>query len=91
MRFITKGIDKELPKDLIYEMWNMYDDGYERTPKDTMQVFETYKLPTGLIGIKMSQEEPRACIAKSSVATKFVKVWIIDDGENETMLFPEEY
>lgn len=90
MKVTTNRIKKKLPIDLIRLLWEWYDKGYKNIELDDYQYFqiihvgEKYKL-------KMWQEEPRAMKIKSIPHFEECEVWIINDGNVVTMLFPEEY
>lgn len=90
MRIITKAIREKLPSELIQTIWDFYDESYYKISKDEYQFFliENKEKTTTL---KMWQEEPSAMKIKSIPKFKECEVWIINDGDVLTMLFPEDY
>lgn len=90
MKVVTKKIQKKLPNDLISLMWDFYDEGYQGMRLDDYQFL---KIKPGKQGttIKMWQEEPQAMKIKSIPHYEDCEVWIVNDGNVVTMLFPEDY
>lgn len=64
---------------------------------DYMQIFEFEKHQEGKLLITHRQEEPEhqksyeLKLEENIVDFDVSKLWVIDDGENQTMLLPEEY
>ncbi|MGN1036667.1 MAG: DUF960 domain-containing protein [Ruminococcus sp.] len=91
-RYLTIGIDKEIPIDIQIFMWKTVDNMPE--PKDYLQVFNL-SVENGLQIIKHTSEQPKFDMTYilTSLLTKAVtaKVYIIDDGDHCTMLLAEEY
>ncbi|MCI5910429.1 MAG: DUF960 domain-containing protein [Oscillospiraceae bacterium] len=90
-RYLTRGIDAEIPIDIQIFMWEAVDNMPE--PKDWLQVFNL-SVENGLQVIKHTSEQPKFDMTYILTAlTKAVtaKVYIIDDGDHCTMLLAEEY
>ena len=90
-RYITRGVDAEIPLDIQIFMWACVDNMPE--PKDYLQVFRLSNM-NGIQRIQHTAEQPEykmeyllPTIAEPITA----KVYIIDDGEHCTMLLAEEY
>lgn len=99
-RYLTKGVDLDVPKEVQMFCWQLIDGivKEEISTIDYLQIFEFKKdLEEKTLIVIHKQEEPS--YQKSSVLKlegnllKFEvsKLWVIDDGENQTMLLPEEY
>ena len=90
-RYLTRGVDAEIPLDIQIFMWEAVDNMPE--PKDYLQVFNL-SVENGLQVIKHTSEQPKFDMTYILTAlTKAVtaKVYIIDDGDHCTMLLAEEY
>ena len=90
-RYLTRGIDAEIPLDIQIFMWEAVDRMPE--PKDYLQVF-SLSVENGLQIIRHTSEQPKFDMTYILTAlTKAVtaKVYIIDDGDYCTMLLAEEY
>ena len=91
-RYLTRGVDAEIPLDIQIFMWEAVDNMPE--PKDYLQVFNL-TVQNGLQVIRHTSEKPKyeMTYILTSLLTKVVtaKVYIIDDGEHCTMLFASEY
>lgn len=98
-RFITKGIDTNIPKEIQLLCWRLVDELVKENNIviDYMQIFEFEKHEKGKLLITHCQEQPEyqnsyELNLEGSIADFDVsKLWIIDDGMNQTMLLPEEY
>lgn len=90
MRIITKNIQEKLPEDLIHLIWEFYDGSYQEIKLDDYQ-FIKIKTQENKTTMKMWQEEPQAMKTKSIPHYEDCEVWIINDGNVVTMLFPEDY
>lgn len=91
VRYLTRGIDAEIPIDIQIFMWEAVNRMSE--PKDWLQVFNL-SVENGLQVIKHISEQPKFDMTYILTAlTKAVtaKVYIIDDGDHCTMLLAEEY
>ncbi|MDD7184217.1 MAG: DUF960 domain-containing protein [Oscillospiraceae bacterium] len=90
-RYLTRGVDAEIPLDIQIFMWEAVDNMPE--PKDYLQLFNL-SVENGLQVIKHTSEQPKFEMTYILTAlTKAVtaKVYIIDDGDHCTMLLAEEY
>ena len=91
-RYLTRGVDAEIPIDIQIFMWEAVDNMPE--PKDYLQVFNL-TVQNGLQVIRHTSEKPKyeMTYILTSLLTKAVtaKVYIIDDGDHCTMLLAEEY
>lgn len=90
MKVVTQNIQNNLPNDLIQLIWRFYDQAYQETEIDDYQFFkiETTGSKTTM---KMWQEEPEIMKIKSIPHYEDCEVWIINEGNVVTMLFPEDY
>ncbi len=90
-RYLTRGVDAEIPIELQLFMWNALEEIPE--PKDYFQVFRLFSL-NGIQCIEHEQEQPPF---KMEYLLPMIenpvteKVYIIDDGDHSTMLLAEEY
>lgn len=91
-RYLTKGINEEVPLNLQILLWSMIDTLL--IEKDYLQVFKIKIINknANLIEIEHTQEQPNYKKTIQAVATieRDMKIFVIDDG-NTTMLFAEEY
>ena len=89
-RYLTKGVQLEIPPELQIFMWECIDRMPES--KDYLQVFNLEDLE-GVQRISHSSEEPEYkmeyLMPSESPITQ--KVYVIDDGDHSTMLLAEEY
>lgn len=93
-RYLTRGVDNEMPLALQVFMWERIDELSE--PRDYLQVFELSETATGLQKIVHKQEQPEykvEYVITEELAPKAVtaKIFVIDDGDHCTMLLAEEY
>ena len=90
-RYLTRGVDAEIPLDIQIFLWNAIDHMPE--PKDYLQVFRLSDV-NGLQVIEHSAEQPEykmQYILVEVLKTITAKVYVIDTGEYCTMLLAEEY
>ncbi len=90
-RYLTKGVQIEVPFDLQMFMWYLVNNLNE--PKDYLQVFRLSVSEKGNQHIIHEQEVP-AYSREYDVRIDNpinAKVYVIDDGEHSTMLLAEEY
>ena len=96
-RFITRGIDADIPVNLQVFMWNAIDQ--MPFPKDYLQVFELSE-DNGLQVIHHTSEQPEfdmTYILPEIASPVSAKIFVIDDyyaDEDKhisTMLLAEEY
>lgn len=98
-RFITRGIDTDVPKEIQLLCWRLVDELVKENNIviDYMQIFEFEKHEKGKLLITHRQEEPEyqksyeLTLEESILTFDISKLWLIDDGMNQTMLLPEEY
>lgn len=89
-RYLTRGVDAEIPLYLQMFLWDAVDNMPQ--PKDYLQVFRLSE-ENGLQIVHHTSEQPQFEMTYIAEAKKLVtaKVYIIDDGEHCTMLLAEEY
>lgn len=98
-RFITKGVDTNVPKEIQLLCWQLVDNLVKKKEAevDYLQIFEFEKHQEGKLLMTHRQEEPEyqkfyeLKLEENLVVFDVSKLWLIDDGENQTMLLPEEY
>lgn len=90
-RYITKGINEELPLNLQILLWSLVDTLL--IEKDYLQIFNIKVIRGNLLEITHSQENPpyKRTIQAVGNIDRDMKVYIIDSQEYSTMLFSEEY
>lgn len=97
-RFITKGIDIKNPKEIQVVCWQLADNlvKEKEIEVDYLQVFEIEQTQEGKLLVIHRQEEPEyqkqyeLKLEESIVNFDVSKLWLIADGENQTMLLPKE-
>lgn len=90
-RYITRGIDIEIPFDVQLFMWQCVDSMPE--PKDYLQVFRL-SVENDFQVINHTAEQPKyrmEYLLQTMLEPVTAKVYIIDDGDHCTMLLAEEY
>lgn len=89
-RYITRGVQLEIPIELQLFMWSCIDSLPER--RDYFQVFKLEKMDE-MQSISHSSEQPdyhmEYLFPSDDPITK--KVYVIDDGEHSTMLLANGY
>ena len=93
-RYLTRGVDNEIPLALQIFLWECIDALPEE--RDYLQVFELSATESGQQKIIHKQEQPEyraEYVITEEHAPKAVtsKIFVIDDGEHCTMLLAEEY
>lgn len=96
-RYLTQGINRELPFELQIYIWNLVDQLVESTETvDYLQVIHMTIEGNSLI-IKHSQEQPEY-VKEHRLAMKDEyrevigrKIYLIDDIDHSTMLWSNEY
>ncbi len=90
-KFLTRGIENEIPPWLIHLMWYMILT-MEADEKDYLQVFILTKTPAGQ-HIVHTQEQPpyRYELDVPCKDAMDAKVFVIDDRTHSTMLLASEY
>lgn len=95
-RYVTKGVMDSLPVELQTLCWNLIDQNVQKKlPLDYLQIFE-FSIEKGNQKLVHRQEEPeerKEYLISPKLRLKSVsqKIWVIDSGEYQTMLLPEEY
>lgn len=92
-RYITKGIESSVPLYLIMILWELIDREKQNTRLDYLQIFRLSK-ENGKQRIVHEQEQPKPF--KKTYVYRMPeiftgKIYVIDDGDHETMLLAEEY
>ena len=89
-RYLTKGVDSQVPKGLQLALWAMID--LNEGEKDYLQVFNI-ECHQGRTVITHSQEVPAyEKVFYFTFDLGFTgKIYVIDDGSHSTMLLAEEY
>ena len=85
-RFLTRGVQAELPVELQLFLWNCIDQLPEE--RDYFQVFKL-DAANGKQHIHHFSEQPEYSISTEKPIT--AKVYVIDDIDHSTMLLAEEY
>lgn len=92
MKVITPKVKERLSSKLVAEIWRMYDEGYSNVNKDDYQFIDLIA-DNSKCKIIMKQGQPQAFKSKwidESIIFN-MKIWIIEDGTVQTMLFSDEY
>ena len=90
-KFLTRGVENEIPSWLINLMWHMVLT-MEVEEKDYLQVFTLTKTPTGQHIIHEQEQPPyRYKLDVSCDNAVDTKVFVIDNLTHSTMLLAEEY
>ena len=90
-RYLTRGVDNEIPLEIQLFLWNAIDHMPE--PKDYLQVFRLSNVD-GLQVIEHSAEQPEykmQYILTQIEKPVTAKIYCIDSEEYCTMLLAEEY
>ena len=97
-RYLTRGIASEVPLTIQLLIWQMIDKLRDKRSKvDYLQVFKVKHSDRHII-IEQSSSEPEfkttfefhTASVGTEEAGQVYTVWVIDDGEQTLMLFPEE-
>lgn len=90
-RYVTRGINAEIPLALQLILWKMIDE-MEVAQKDYLQVF-TLSSKNSRQKIIHEQEQPdyRKEYVFSGDCLINEKIFVIDDGDHSTMMLAEEY
>lgn len=95
LKYISVGIDNNIPTDLQLFLWNLIDT-MNVEKKDYLQVFKIssiYKENTFKLIVIHSQELPNY-IKEHLIAMNILineKIYVIDEGPYSTMLLESEY
>jgi len=89
-RYLTRGVDDTIPIELQLFMWACIDQLLE--PCDYLQIFDLEQVGN-MQSITHRSEEPeyRKVYLLPTEKPIVEKVYIIDDGDNSTMLLANEY
>lgn len=97
-RYITRGINAKVPLSIQIIIWQMIDD--LRMTKKNIDYLQKFKVESSdrYLKIVQSSSEPKFEntfeFPLGSVETgenkHFYTVWVLDDGEQSVMMFPEE-
>lgn len=94
-RYVTSGIQQEIPLELQLFMWRCIDELREQGQElDYLQVFElSCEGGDGLIihRQEVPKYEQRYAIPSEETETITTKIFVIDDGAYSTMLLASEY
>ncbi|MEB6551142.1 DUF960 domain-containing protein [Heyndrickxia sporothermodurans] len=95
-RYMTRAINEELNIEMQALLWELLDSiAVKRKDKmDYLQVFEIVNIGNK-IKIINRQEQPtikeELIMDKGTMNIKNTTVWIIDEPDKQTMLFPSDY
>ncbi|MBS4212436.1 DUF960 family protein [Neobacillus rhizophilus] len=95
-RFVTRSVDSEVPIEIQVLIWDFIDELKEKrqSEMDYLQVFQL-TIQDGVQVIINTQEEPlkEDCIKVTVPKNKMLstRIWVMDDGNYSTMLFPSDY
>lgn len=90
-RYLSRGVNDTIPLALQLFMWGAIDQMPE--PKDYLQVFQL-SVENGLQVVHHFTEQPEFDMTYiiTTIEGKITqKIYVIDDGENCTMILAEEY
>ena len=96
-RYITNGVRRELPMEVILFIFNEIDQLIaSKREVDYLQVFNISVIDsnTGLIEIEHSQEVPsysKSMFINNKELKEEIKIFVIDDYTHSTMLLASEY
>lgn len=98
-RYMTRGIQENVSLDLQIILWRLIDDRKVKGHKlDYLQVFELSSETVGEQTLQIvlhRQEQPQYRSTHRFVPIQHplekIRIWVVDDGEHSTMLFPSEY
>lgn len=94
-RYHTKRIAEELHPEITMNLWNLiYKRRKEGEKLDYLQVFEL-SIQQGAQVVNHKQEQPsyeeKWVLSLKYTHPVLTKIWCIDDGENQVMMYPSEY
>lgn len=90
-RYLTRGVNETIPFEIQLFLWEAVDN--MPNPKDYLQVFNL-SIENGLQVVRHTSEQPEfemTYILTTVSNAVTAKIYIIDDGEQCTMLLAEEY
>ena len=94
-RYVTRGINEAVPQETQFFLWSLIDDQVQNgNEMDYFQKFELKATENGQLVVH-SQEEPqwsqKVLLQLADLICLNKTIWVIDDVEYQTMLFPEDY
>ncbi|RDW21367.1 hypothetical protein CWR48_02885 [Oceanobacillus arenosus] len=94
-RYMTRAIADELHIEIQLLLWHLIDELKSQGSKlDYLQVFELSVLDGKQMIVhrqEVPEREQKWSITLKSTNPITEKVWCIDDGKNQMMLFPSDY
>lgn len=92
-RYLTHGINEQIPINIQLFCWQCYDAAKVTGNYDYLQVFELKQLDEQTQQVEHRQEVPEYKQIYYLKSTNPIdqKIFIIDEGEYATMLLAEEY
>lgn len=99
LQYVTRGVHEAISMDIQMLLWRLIHQKRDRGVElDYLQVFELTHEQLDCVQsvqkILMRQGQPpmeEVVVEKSIVQPITTKIWVIDNGEYSTMLFPNEY
>lgn len=90
-RYLTRGVNATIPLAVQLYLWQLYD-ALPKDRRDWLQIFRISPEKDHLM-ILHEQEVPeyREAHQMKGVPLFSAKIYLIDDGDHETMLLAEEY
>ena len=93
--YVTRSVDNTVPIETQFFLWSLIDDQVQNG--NTLDYFQKFELKATAKGQRIlhSQEEPQwsqttiMAIPSECCITK--TIWVIDNDDYQTMLFPEDY
>jgi len=94
-RYVTRSVDNTVPMETQFFLWSLIDAQVQNSNNlDYFQKFELKATAKGQM-ILHSQEVPQwsqvTVMAVPSECCITETIWVIDSGDYQTMLFPEDY
>ena len=94
-RYVTRGINEAVPQETQFFLWSLIDDQVQNG--NEMDYFQQFELKATEDGqhVVHSQEVPQwsqatvMAVPRECCITE--TIWVIDSGDYQTMLFPEDY
>ena len=94
-RYVTRSVNDTVPIETQFFLWSLIDDQVQNG--NTLDYFQKFELKATAKGqmILHSQEVPQwsqvTVMAVPSECCITETIWVIDSGDYQTMLFPEDY
>jgi hypothetical protein len=95
-RYVTRAINKELNIEIQVLLWELLD-AITVKRKDKMDYLQVFEIKSDGNNVKIinRQEQPaikeEVIIGQGGLSVKDNTVWIIDESDKKTMLFPNDY